>query len=157
MSETAPVLVRRAEAADIPTIIRFVTQEALEAESRPLDPQQVERGVRSAFERPGLASYWVLVAAGDIVGIASVVGEWSDWQAGTYWWLQSLYFLPGWRGRGLARKLLQHIETEARACGVLECRLYVHEANGRAIRAYGRAGFAVGPYRILAKKLVPEA
>jgi ribosomal protein S18 acetylase RimI-like enzyme len=157
MSETTPVLVRRAEAADIPTIVRFVQQEALEAESRALDTHQVERGVRSAFERPGLASYWVLIAEGDIVGCSSVVGEWSDWQAGTYWWLQSVYFLPQWRGRGLARKLLHHIETEARASGVLECRLYVHEANGRAIRAYGRAGFVVGPYRILSKKLVPEA
>lgn len=45
---------------------------------------------------------------------------------------------------------------EARAGGVLECRLYVHEANGRAIRAYGRAG-AVGLYRILSNKLAPEA
>ncbi len=156
MSETAPVLIRRAGAVDIPTIIRFVRQEAMEAEGRPLDLQQVERGVRSAFEKPGLATYWVLLAGEEIVGSASTVGEWSDWQAGTYWWLQSVYFLPGWRGKGLARQLLQHIETEARACGVLECRLYVHEANGRAIRAYGKAGFAVGPYRMLTKKLVPE-
>ena len=157
MSENAPVLIRRAEGADIATIIQFVRQEAMEAEGHPLDHLQVDRGVRAAFERPGLASYWVLLVGGEIVGSASTVGEWSDWRAGTYWWLQSVYFLPEWRGKGLARKLLQHIEAEAKACGVLECRLYVHEANGRAIRAYGKAGFAVGPYRILSKKLVPEA
>jgi L-amino acid N-acyltransferase YncA len=156
MSEGTTVLVRRAEAVDIPTIIQFVRQEAMEAEGHPLDLQQVERGVRSAFERPGLATYWVLLADGEIVGSASTVGEWSDWQAGTYWWLQSVYFIPAWRGKGLARKLLQHIEAEAEACGVLECRLYVHEANGRAIRAYGKAGFAVGPYRMLSKKLSRE-
>jgi len=157
MSEITPLLVRRAEAADIPTIVRFVQEEAIEAEGRPLDPPRVDRGVRSAFERPGLASYWVLLAGGSIVGSASVVGEWSDWQAGTYWWLQSVYFLPEWRGQGLARILLRQIEEEARACRVLECRLYVHEANGRAIRAYGKAGFAVGPYRMLSKRLAPEA
>jgi ribosomal protein S18 acetylase RimI-like enzyme len=50
------------------------------------------------------------------------------------------------RGRGIARALLEAVETEARRLGCCKLTLEVQEHNATALALYQRAGFAGGQY-----------
>ena len=142
-----------AEARDLDTLVGFIVEEAREAEGIQQDREVIQRGVRRGLEDPETARYWVIEDAGEIVGSVSVVREWSDWHAGHYWWIQSMFVRPAYRGRGLMAQLLDAVEAEARARGAVELRLYVHHGNASAIRAYERDGFSRTPYLVMRREL----
>ena len=58
--------------------------------------------------------------------------------------LHKLYLLPAEQGRGLGQVMLQHVFAQAGAIGASGVELTVNKRNERALRAYRRAGFAVG-------------
>ena len=88
--------VRPATLDDLDTLVSFTLAEAQEAEGLDLVPETVRRGVRAGLEDPAVSRYWLLEGEADgPVGAISIVREWSDWQAATYWWIQSLYLEPG--------------------------------------------------------------
>jgi ribosomal protein S18 acetylase RimI-like enzyme len=124
--------------------------EAAEAEGRRLDRAKARRGIRAALEDESVAIYWVAEAPpAGIVGNISVVKEWSNWSAGSYWWVQSLYIRPEHRGRGLLKRLVDAVRESARKNKALDIRLYVHRNNERAIKAYEKCGFREADYRIM--------
>ena len=142
--------VRAASIDDLQTIVGFIAEEAREAEDRAQSLDTLERGIGAALDDPSIARYWLLVDDADVAcGCTSVVKEWSDWNAGYYWWIQSMYIVPEKRGQGLMTKLLDAVVEEMERQGGLELRLYVHQDNKRAIRAYEKAGFKPSPYEIM--------
>jgi len=142
-------LVRSANLDDLPALTAFTLAEARAAEGRELDPERVLSGVRAGLADPQRARYWVLVdETGNPAGSISIVPEWSDWQAGDYWWVQSVYLAPEVRGMGLLGRLLAAVKLAAVQAGALELRLYVHRGNQTAVRAYRRAGFTATAYEI---------
>ena len=147
---TPAYTIRGAVEGDVDTLVRFTLQEAFEAEGRERDETAVRRGVQGAFDDPSLATYWIAETAdGEVVASTSVVTEWSDFRGGHYWWIQSLFIVPGHRGSGLFGLLIDHLAGTAAAGGAMELRLYAHSSNERALRAYRRRGFAVAPYVIM--------
>lgn len=150
--------VRRANSEDIPIIVDFTIQEAIESEGLNPNVSTVRRGVETAFESEWIAAYWVLEHLGSarIVGSVSVVEEWSDWNAAPYWFIQSIYVLPEFRGRNLMKFMLDKVRREARDKGVIELRLYVHKKNRRAINAFLLYGFQLEPYQLMSKRLAKE-
>jgi ribosomal protein S18 acetylase RimI-like enzyme len=142
--------VRRAEGTDLRHLVSFTVAEAREAEGMDLEPSTVRRGVEAGLSDPEIASYWVAESThGQVVASVSVVREWSDWHALHYWWIQSMYVMPAHRGQGLVESLIEAVAEEARAVGAAELRLYVHNENRRAIRAYRRCGFLDSPYAVM--------
>lgn len=150
-------LIRRADWADSDTLVSFTLQEAREAEAVEVDAAVVRRGVLAGLKDPSVATYWV-AESGDAGMVASIsaVREWSNWHAGYYWWVQSLYVLPEHRGGGLAELLLDTLAEAARRAGALDLRLYVHSSNRRALKAYRRCGFGTTPYTIMTRRLQDE-
>ena len=145
-----PLGVRPARMGDLETLVSFTLAEAMEAEASSKRAQTVRVGVRAGLEDARVSRYWVLETdEGAVVGSASVVREWSDWHAADYWWVQSMYVHPDWRGRGLSALLLEEVARQAQAAGALEVRLYVHEDNERAVAAYRRYGFVDAPYQVM--------
>jgi len=150
------VTIRPATPADADTIARFNLLLAEESERRFLDPGVVARGVALLFEDPERARYWVAEADGGIVGQCMVTTEWSDWNNGRYWWLQSVYVAPAWRGRGILRALWDRVVADARALGdVASIRLYVDRHNKGARDAYARLGMAETPYLVYEAPIAP--
>lgn len=146
--------VREAGPVDLEQLIAFALAEAVDAEQALFPAASVYRGVEAGLENPALARYWVVETLdGAVVGSISIVREWSNWRAGDYWWVQSLYILPEYRGKGLLKMLLERVRREATAAGALELRLYAHEENIRALKAYRREGFVDAPYRIMIDRL----
>ena len=124
---------------------------ALETEHKTLDPRVVRRGVAAALAESAHGRYFVAEdATGTPVGQLMVTYEWSDWRNGQFWWIQSVYVLPGWRRRGVFRALYEHVDTLARAspavCGL---RLYVEADNVNAQRTYERCGMVDAGYRVM--------
>ena len=146
--------IRPATLADVELLVTFTLQEAQDAEGIALDPSAVRRGVALAFEDPSLARYWVAEdPEGRVVASVSATTEWSNFHGGRYWWVQSLFVRPEHRGAGLVDLLLNHLADTARASGALDLRLYAHEGNARALRAYARCGFSTAPYLLMRRRL----
>jgi len=146
--------IRLATVDDLETLVEFTIAEAAEAEGRGLDRDLVRRAVVATFEEPFLARYWIAVdGQGRSVACISSGLEWSDFCAGWYWWVRSIFVDPALRGTGLAAELLDHLSAEAREAGAVDLRLYVHAGNVRARRAYLNCGFAPAPYEIMTRQL----
>jgi GNAT superfamily N-acetyltransferase len=102
--------------------------------------------------------YWVaeLEAGGPVVGQAAISREWSDWRAGWFWWLQSVYVLPEARGKGVFRTLYGHVRALAlTSADVIGLRLYVEDANERAQEVYQALGMRPGGYQVYEELWIP--
>lgn len=147
--------VRRADLGDLEKLVSFTMSEAEEAEGAHKQKDVVQRGIRTALEDPTVATYWVLAhTEHGVIGNISIVKEWSNWHAGYYWWIQSMYLREPFRGQGLMNLLLARVKEAARSENALDLRLCVHKDNRRAIRAYQKAGFVESVYQIMVANLV---
>ena len=146
--------VRNATFNDLKNLVEFTVAEANEAEGIQKASNKILNGIKAGLENPSIARYWVLENENlNPVGSVSVVKEWSDWNCGFYWWIQSMYLLPSHRGKGLMNTLLQEVKNVAMAEDAIELRLYVHRNNKRAIKAYRNSGFNDSDYDIMILRL----
>ena len=146
--------IRKATSADLKNLVAFALEEAKEAEGVKKDSNRVRRGIRTALNDDSIAMYWVIETdKSNIIGHVSIVKEWSDWNSGYYWWIQNMYILPEFRGKGLMERLIQALKDAARNESALELRLYVHKNNAQAISAYQKVGFFDADYRIMTMSL----
>ncbi len=135
--------------ADASTLVRFNVRLAVESEGRDLDPTVVELGVRAILSDAGRGRYWIARVDGEPVGQCLVTTEWSDWTAGRYWWLQSVYVAPERRGAGVFGALWRTVVDEARRAGdVRAVRLYVERDNAGAREVYRRIGMRETGYLV---------
>ena len=154
------VSIRAARASDAPVIADFNRRLALESEGRALDPATLDEGVRKLLADPARGQYWIAEDAdapgGPVpAGQCLVTTEWSDWTNGRYWWFQSVYVPPEYRGRGVFRALWEHVESAARREGdVASLRLYVEEHNASARAVYRKLGMEESGYLVYEKWLV---
>lgn len=123
---------------------------AVESGEAALDRAVLEHGVLRALERGEVCRYFLAEHEGRVVGQTMITYEWSDWQDGMIWWLQSVYVAPGHRGRGVFRLIYEHILAAARADTDACClRLYALETNARALEVYRRVGMKPRGYVVL--------
>lgn len=146
--------VRNAAIDDLQTLVDFAVSEARDAEGVTKARECVLAGVQRGLEDTAIARYWVVQdERGRTVGNISVVREWSNWNAGFYWWIQSMFIVPEHRGKGLMSLLLEMVTEAARSEGALDIRLCVHRDNVRAIRAYRKVGFSDSSYQVMSLKV----
>ena len=146
--------VRNANLDDLDSLVKFVIAEANEAEGIIKPSDTVLKGIKAGLENPDIARYWVIENEhGNPVGNVSVVREWSDWNCAFYWWIQSMFLMPNYRGIGLLETLLKEVNLAAKNENAIELRLYVHRENNRAIKAYKKVGFGISDYKMMIRKL----
>lgn len=133
-------------AADIETIAAFQVAMAMESEGTVLDKEIVERGVRAVAIDAAKGRYYVAKAGGKVVGSMMLTMEWSDWNACWYWWIQSVYVVPEYRGQGAFTQMYNALKDEARSNDVAQLRLYVDDANEPALRRYQKVGMHQSHY-----------
>lgn len=142
--------IRQATTADEAVIAEFNVSLAKESENLVLDPAVARRGVESALRDSAKGIYFVAEEKGKVVGQLLVTYEWSDWRDGNFWWLQSVYVHPDFRGRGVFKSLFAHAFEEAKkmpdTCGF---RLYVESHNHRAQEVYRRLGLKATEYQVM--------
>jgi ribosomal protein S18 acetylase RimI-like enzyme len=142
--------IRRARPEDADLLADFNVEMALETEDYRLDRATVREGVRGPLETEGNGFYLVAVdGGGAVIGGLLVTYEWTDWRNGVLWWIQSVYIVPAWRGRGVYRALYAEVKAQAQATGnVRGLRLYVERDNTNAQAAYQKLGMQETHYRI---------
>jgi GNAT superfamily N-acetyltransferase len=140
--------IRNAGLEDAEAIARFNVLLAKESENEELEYPTVLKGVRTLLldERKGF--YLVALENNDIIGQVMVTFEWSDWRNRNVWWLQSVYVDKAWRKKGVFHDLFEELWLRAAKEGVGLVRLYVHEANRRALEVYRRIGMEKAPYLV---------
>jgi len=132
---------------DIRALVEFNQAMALETEGKTLDTQILQSGVESVFHDEKKGFYTVAEVDGRIVGGLMITFEWSDWRDSWFWWIQSVYILPEYRGRGIYRLLYEFVKELARekedVCGF---RLYVEKENVHAQKVYEKLGMEESYY-----------
>lgn len=147
------MIIRLAEMNDAPALIKFNQAMALETEGKKLDPQVLQNGVKAVLADKGKGFYVVAETADKIAGGLMITFEWSDWRDAWFWWIQSVYIRPEFRGRGIYRLLYEFVKGAAGKQGnVCGFRLYVEKDNKGAQKVYEKLGMKSSFYLMYEEK-----
>lgn len=143
------ILIRPATPADAEFLVRGNASMALETEHLSLDLDRLRDGVHSLFDDTSRGLYYIAEIDRRRVGQMMITYEWSDWRNGVFWWIQSVWVEPDFRGQGVFKALYGHVEAMARQDpGVCGLRLYVEHENTRAQETYVRCGMKRTVYQM---------
>jgi ribosomal protein S18 acetylase RimI-like enzyme len=134
-------MIREAHEKDIPSIIDFQLKLALETENMTLDIATLSQGIHKLFKDPNKGRYYVAEENGEIIGCLMNTYEWSDWRCGNIIWIQSVYVVAAHRGKGIYKKMYEHIQqlvmNDSDYRGI---RLYTDKSNVSAQKVYKKLG-----------------
>lgn len=141
--------VQKAIRENIPYIIEFQKQMALETENLTLGDQKISQGVKAVFNDPEKGFYIVSTSKSEVVASMMITPEWSDWRNGYFLWIQSLYVIPEFRKKGIFRKMYEYVkQTVIESENYLGLRLYVEENNKSAMDVYTNVGMKGSHYKM---------
>ena len=141
MTEKTEIAVRPPARADAPALARFA------AAMPPHDLLFLARDIRepkvleawlTAHERSEIASL-VALAGGEVVATIAALSDRFSWSP--HVWDVRLLVAPDWRGKGLGRKLLYQIVTDAIAAGAGKLTARMTPDQAGAITLFEEAGF----------------
>ncbi|HMJ08793.1 MAG TPA: GNAT family N-acetyltransferase [Pyrinomonadaceae bacterium] len=139
--------IRLADINDAENLVRFNQEMATETEGKELDASVLTPGVEAVFNDANKGFYVVCDDGGRIAGSLMVTFEWSDWRNAWFWWIQSVYVLPEYRGKRIYTRLYDFVKAFAglrkNVCGF---RLYVEKENIGAQKVYEKNGMAASHY-----------
>lgn len=143
------VNIRDAIYKDAEFIIHFQFLMAFETERISLDKITVGKGVFAVLEDKNKGSYIVAESDGKIVASLLLTSEWSDWRNGKILWVQSVYVLPEYRGRGVFRQMYGFVKNRTDSDGKIKgIRLYVDKSNIVAQKVYKSLGMNGDHYTV---------
>jgi GNAT superfamily N-acetyltransferase len=139
-------MIRLATPADTEFLACANERMALETEHKVLPPATIRAGVARVLADPQLGRYYVAECDGRPVGCLMITYEWSDWRNKVFWWIQSVYVRPEFRGQGVYRSLYEGVKTMAKASDCCGFRLYVENTNEAAQAVYKKLGMEQSHY-----------
>ncbi len=146
--------IRIADLKDAAPLVEFNQAMALETEGKRLDAETLRSGVEAVFRDEKKGFYVVAESENVIVGGLMITFEWSDWRDNWFWWIQSVYILPEFRGRGVYRRLYEFVIGKAKERGgVAGFRLYVERENVTARAVYEKLEMESSHYLMYESRL----
>lgn len=131
------MLIREATTKDIPHLLDFQLKMALETENLTLEISSLTMGVSRLFKDSTKGRYYVAEENGEVLGCLMTTYEWSDWRNGTVLWIQSVYVAREHRGKGVYKRMYEHIKQLVQEDPDLRgIRLYVDKHNHSAKETY---------------------
>lgn len=140
--------ISKGQIGDIEVIAGFQVDMAMESEGTLLDLDIVTKGVAAAMNDENKGCYYVARVDGKAVGSLMLTREWSDWNNGWYWWIQSVYVASEYRRRGIYKSMYQAVCEDAMQQNVAQVRLYVDKTNVRGQKVYAALGMEESHYLI---------
>jgi len=138
----ADIRIVAATERDVPTILALIKGLA-EYERLPHEVEATEEGIReSLFGEWPAAEVVIAYVGADLAGFALFFHNYSTFLGRRGLFLEDLFVLPAYRGRGVGRRLLSHLARTAieRKCGRMEW--WVLDWNETAHRFYRSIGAA---------------
>jgi GNAT superfamily N-acetyltransferase len=143
------ILIRHANAEDAAVLAQFNARMALETEGRTLAPDTVRKGVEAMLRHSDFGFYLIAETGDTPVGSLMITSEWSDWRNGLFWWIQSVYVVPGKRRHGVFSSLFRQVfDMTAERNDIRGLRLYVERDNVAAQTTYRALGMTETAYRL---------
>lgn len=142
------VIITKGQTEDIEVISQFQVDMAMESEGAQLDIETVTKGVAAAMKDENKGCYYVARVDGKAVGSLMLTREWSDWNNGWYWWIQSVYVAPDYRRHGIYKAMYHTVCADAKHQNVVQVRLYVDKTNTRGQKVYAALGMQESHYLI---------
>jgi ribosomal protein S18 acetylase RimI-like enzyme len=122
---------------------------ALETENITLDIATLSQGIHKLFKDSTKGRYYVAEENGEVIGCLMTTYEWSDWRCGNVIWIQSVYIASTHRGKGVYKKMYEHIQqmvmNDPDYRGI---RLYVDKTNKPAQQVYEKLGMNGEHYQV---------
>ena len=141
--------IRPAKKYDAEIIADFQVKMALETENYELNKNIVLKGVNAVFNDKTKGIYYVAEQENKIIASLLTTFEWSDWRNSTVIWIQSVFVLSGYRGKGIFAKMYKYIKNisveNKNYCGI---RLYVDKTNLPAQKVYKKLGMESEHYKL---------
>lgn len=147
------LIITKGQTEDIEVIAQFQVDMAMESEGTLLDIETVTKGVTAAINDENKGCYYIARVDGEAVGSLMLTREWSDWNNGWYWWIQSVYVAPEYRRQGIYKSMYQAVCEDAMQQNVAQIRLYVDKTNIRGQKVYASLGMQESHYLIYEKTL----
>lgn len=142
-----------AQPADLEPMTRLLGELfAQEADFRP-DPERQRRGLKLILDNPALGRLFVLKVNGEVAGMANGLVTVSTAEGAAAMILEDVIVGAPWRGRGLGRRLIEHVIDWARQAGMARVTLLTDADNYRAQATYGRLGFSLSAMRVMRRPL----
>lgn len=134
-------------------IAQFQVDMALESEGTVLGIDTLLKGVTHAMEDPQKGTYLVAIVDNAPVGSLLLTKEWSDWNDGWYYWIQSVFVKAEHRRKGIYRALYEKAKEIAKADGASQIRLYVDRTNEQGLKTYNSLGMHESHYLMYEEEL----
>ena len=136
------IRIREANLCDSQYIVDFQLSMALETEDLKLNPEIVKKGVNAVFLDDTKGAYYIAEVDGKVVASLMTTYEWSDWRNGRVLWIQSVFVDANQRGKGIYRKLYEHVKERVQHddTDFRGIRLYVDKTNTAAQKVYEKLG-----------------
>lgn len=125
---------------------------AQEQDFRP-DRGKQRRGLQLILDNPAMGRLFVLRAGGRVAGMANVLITISTAEGAPVALLEDVIVGTAYRGRGLGRRLLEHVVDWAGSAGMARITLLTDADNYRAQATYSRLGFALSGMRVMRRAL----
>ena len=142
------IIITKGQIEDVENIAQFQVDMAMESEGTQLDKDIVTKGVSAAIADENKGLYYIARVDGKAVGSLMLTREWSDWNNGWYWWIQSVYVAPDYRRQGVYKSMYQAVCTDAKQQNIAQVRLYVDKTNTRGQEVYSSLGMQESHYLI---------
>ena len=142
------IIITKGQIEDTENIAQFQVDMAMESEGTQLDKDIVTKGVSAAMADENKGLYYIARVDGKAVGSLMLTREWSDWNNGWYWWIQSVYVAPDYRRQGVYKSMYQAVCTDAKQQNIAQVRLYVDKTNTRGQKVYSSLGMQESHYLI---------
>jgi GNAT superfamily N-acetyltransferase len=135
------MIIRQSNRVDLNSIVDFQLKMAKETEGLELNIERLSKGVAAVYDDPGKGTYYVAEIGEKVVASLLTTYEWSDWRNGMVLWIQSVYVLPDYRGKGVYKQMYQFLKEKVENdSGLLGLRLYVEKNNTVAQCVYEKCG-----------------
>ena len=142
-------MVRLATKMDTATIAEFQLAMARETENLVLDKSLLVHGIDNLVGDTAKGSYYVAEENEEVIGCLMTTYEWSDWRNGNVVWIQSVYIAKEHRGKGVYKKMYQHIQQLVTLSTDFKgIRLYVDKTNVNAQKVYQQLGMNGEHYQV---------
>lgn len=106
----------------------------------PVDDLHFEAGFAELMRSDEYMFSHIFIYDGAVAGYALISKTFSQEAGGMVWWIEEIYILPQYRGKGIGSKYLRHL-LDTRPPSVKRFRLEVELENEGAVALYRRLGF----------------
>lgn len=142
-----------ARAGDLEAMAGLLSELFTQEQDFQPDSEKQLRGLQLILENPAMGRLFVLRVDGDVAGMANMLITVSTAEGAPVALLEDVIVSAGYRGRGLGRRLLEHVVEWCAAAGMARITLLTDSDNYRAQATYGRLGFALSGMRVMRRKL----